>query len=77
MAEWMVWIICHQLWGAGSIPTLNFSIFFLLPHANSELARGTTYIETTLICIIFGNILLLQTMLMLRKAGPRMLSVIL
>ena len=30
----------------------------------------------TLICIMFGNILLLQNMLMLRKAGPRMLSVI-
>ena len=25
--------------------------------------------------ILFGNILLLQTILMLRKAGPRMLSV--
>ena len=31
----------------------------------------------TLICIMFGTTLLLQNMLILRKAGPRMLSIIL
>ena len=76
MVECIVWNIVDNC-GLQFYSGIEFSKKKILQHSTQILQVMHHIDKTTLICIMFGNNLLLQNMLTLRKAGPRMLSVIL